>query len=106
MTSIRIDQYLLLNNIDFHQLPILIDHFCCYQFLFDKYSLNTFSLKYTVCTVTILTPVEKDSSVTMDSGAKLDAVGGGGTEHKLMFAQANLELLFNSEVCLLVLVLQ
>ena len=27
----------------------------------------------------ILTPVEKDSSVTMDSGAKLDAVGGGGT---------------------------
>ena len=27
-------------------------------------------------------------------------------EHKLMFAQANLELLFNSEVCLLVLVLQ
>ena len=29
--------------------------------------------------VTVLTPVEKDSSVTMDSGAKLDAVGGGGT---------------------------
>ena len=25
--------------------------------------------------VTILTPVEKDSSVTMDSGAKRDAVG-------------------------------
>ena len=29
--------------------------------------------------VTILTPVKKDSSVTMDSGAKLDAVGAGGT---------------------------
>ena len=29
--------------------------------------------------VTILTPVEKDSSVTMDSGAKRDAVRGGGT---------------------------
>ena len=57
--------------------------------------------------VTILTPVEKDSSVTMDSGAKLDAVGGQvELERKLMFAQANLELLFNSEVCLLVLVLQ
>ena len=28
--------------------------------------------------VTILTPVEKDSSVTMDSGAKLDTVGVPG----------------------------
>ena len=38
-----------------------------------------------------------------------DAPLGSGLvelEHKLMFAQANLELLFNSEVCLLVLVLQ
>ena len=100
------DQYLLLNNIDFHRLPILIDHFCRYQFLFDKCLLNTFSLKYMFCTVCYIllaktmiiirfirknniprlktcngnnSPVEKDSSVTMDSGAKLDAVGGGGT---------------------------
>ena len=29
--------------------------------------------------VTILTPAKKDSSVTMDSGAKLDAVADGGT---------------------------
>ena len=29
--------------------------------------------------VTILTPVEKDTSATMHSGAKRDAVGGGGT---------------------------
>ena len=31
--AIRVDQ--LLNNIDFHRLPILIDHFCHYRFLFD-----------------------------------------------------------------------
>ena len=51
INQLRIDQYLLLNNIDFHRLPILIDHFCRYQFLFDKCSLNKFSLNYTFCTV-------------------------------------------------------
>ena len=40
---------------------------------------KTIFLLKTCKLVTILTPVEKDSSVTMDSGAKLDAVGGGGT---------------------------
>ena len=51
INQLRMDQYLLLNNIDFHRLPILIDHFCRYQFLFDKCLLNTFSLKYMFCTV-------------------------------------------------------
>ena len=45
INQLRMDQYLLLNNIDFHRLPILIDH------LFDKCLLNTSSLKYTFCTV-------------------------------------------------------